>query len=104
VSTLLQELQALFKPIKDLPLTYVRVTSDDAVPLLEMRGLPDGEDAPLIVDDVRAQELMKRADALAGSIPARSILGGKTFEELDLYEKKSALVNRELECVRRIRC
>lgn len=38
-----------------------------------------------------------RVEELSGSVPEGSLVGGKTFEELPLSEKKSVLIDRELE-------
>jgi hypothetical protein len=38
-----------------------------------------------------------RVENLASSIPPETIADGKAFNELPLYEKKSALIDRELE-------
>lgn len=43
-------------------------------------------------DDARA-----RVEDLSNSIAENTLTGGKSFNELPLYEKKSALIDRELE-------
>ncbi|WRT68382.1 uncharacterized protein IL334_005358 [Kwoniella shivajii] len=43
------------------------------------------------------QEIRAKVDELASLIPDESIVGDKTFAELSLYEKKSVLINRELD-------
>ena len=40
-----------------------------------------------------------RVNDLASLVPEGSIAGGRSFHDLSLYEKKSALINYELECV-----
>lgn len=54
----------------------------------------EGDDAP---DNAKKQEYKMKVDELSGSIEADSIPGSRTFAELSLYEKKSVLINRELE-------
>jgi hypothetical protein len=62
------------------------------VPLAE-----DTEQGGEGIDDERAEEYRARAEKLADSIPEDTLVGGKTFSELSVYEQKSVLVNRELE-------
>jgi len=38
-----------------------------------------------------------KVEDLGNSVPDGSLPGGKTFDQLPLYEKKSVLINRELE-------
>lgn len=38
-----------------------------------------------------------KVEDLGNSVPGGSLPGGKTFDQLPLYEKKSVLINRELE-------
>ncbi|KAK8854803.1 hypothetical protein IAR55_003542 [Kwoniella newhampshirensis] len=45
----------------------------------------------------KSEELCKRAGELAGLVSDDTLVGGKTFTELSLYEKKSVLINRELD-------
>jgi hypothetical protein len=40
-----------------------------------------------------------RVEDLSSSVPGETLPGGKTFDQLPLYEKKSVLINRELEWV-----
>jgi hypothetical protein len=49
------------------------------------------------VSQERRVEYRSKVDELAASIPDQELVGGKHFNELSLYEKKSVLVNRELE-------
>jgi hypothetical protein len=53
--------------------------------------------ADVSVSQERRVEYRSRVDELAASIPDQGLEGGKHFNELSLYEKKSVLVNRELE-------
>lgn len=48
-------------------------------------------------DTSKHAEYRAKVDALAELIPQDTIVGGKRFTELTLYEKKSVLVNRELD-------
>jgi len=45
----------------------------------------------------KSEGYMTRVDELAGMVDNTTIVGGKTYAELSLYEKKSVLINRELE-------
>jgi hypothetical protein len=45
----------------------------------------------------KANELRVKVRELASHVPDSSLVGGRTFAELSLYEKKSVLVNNELE-------
>lgn len=42
-------------------------------------------------------ELRSKVEDLESLVPESSLVGGKTFKELTLYEKKSVLIDRELE-------
>ena len=42
-------------------------------------------------------ELRSKLEDLEDLVPESSLVGGKTFKELTLYEKKSVLIDRELE-------
>lgn len=55
----------------------------------------DGDAAS--IGDAKKQEYRMKVDELSGSIEADTIAGSRTFQELSLYEKKSVLINRELE-------
>lgn len=54
---------------------------------------------PMVVDEVpaRRRELQNKAQELADLVPSDGLIDGKSFNELSLYEKKSVLVNYELE-------
>lgn len=46
---------------------------------------------------VQVAELRQKVVDLASCVPDSSLVGGKTFAQLTLYEKKSVLINNELE-------
>lgn len=63
-------------------------------------GLGVGVDSPEGVGRTRADksdQAKARVEDLASSIPESTIADGKSFNELPLYEKKSTLIDRELE-------
>ena len=62
-------------------------SDDDQQPLL----------TPTIPDQRKSAEYSARVEELGNLISPESLVGGKTFEELSLYEKKSVLINHELE-------
>jgi hypothetical protein len=76
--------------------------SEDGRPLLQSTddsALDDGfGTGRKDVSPADADELIRRAEALGEGVRDSS-LGGKRFDDLTLYEKKSVLVNRELEYV-----
>jgi hypothetical protein len=45
----------------------------------------------------RRDHAKTRVGELEASIPEETLAGGKTFDQLPLYEKKSVLIERELE-------
>ena len=45
----------------------------------------------------KGEEARARVEDLSNSIPASTLVDGKSFDQLPLYEKKSALIDRELE-------
>ncbi|ORX38559.1 major facilitator superfamily domain-containing protein [Kockovaella imperatae] len=56
---------------------------------IDYTNLPEGKGA----------EYQSKADELAGSVESDSIPGSRSFIELSLYEKKSVLINRELDAM-----
>lgn len=63
-------------------------------------GEGGGIDSPEAVGRTRADksdQAKARVGELADSIPPDTIADGKSFDELPLYEKKSVLIDRELE-------
>ena len=71
----------MFKPTKEKDAIFV-----DEQPV-DFSNLPEGKDV----------EYRSKADELAGSIGAETIPGSRDFTDLSVYEKKSVLINRELE-------
>lgn len=80
---------------------------DDEVPLLEMTDTAEG-DASSVKGGSSGDSISSKAavtvqvNELASRVAEGTIPGGRMFHELSLYEKKSVLINRELECARRI--
>ena len=80
------------------------VTGTDNVPLLSMSeeehgtGVGASPETPGRGGRRKANARAKVED-LGNSVPDGSLPGGKTFDQLPLYEKKSVLINRELERV-----
>jgi hypothetical protein len=78
------------------------VTGTDNVPLLSMSeeehntGVGASPETPGRGGRRKANARAKVED-LGNSVPDGSLPGGKTFDQLPLYEKKSVLINRELE-------
>ena len=78
------------------------VTGTDNVPLLNMNeeehntGVGASPETPGRGGRRKANARAKVED-LGNSVPDESLPGGKTFDQLPLYEKKSVLINRELE-------
>jgi hypothetical protein len=78
------------------------VTGIDNVPLLSMSeeehntGVGASPETPGR-GGRRKANARARVEDLGDSIPGGSLPGGKTFDQLPLYEKKSVLINRELE-------
>ena len=56
---------------------------------IDFGNLPEGKGA----------EYQSKADELAGLVEAGTIAGSRSFIELSLYEKKSVLINRELDAM-----
>ena len=76
------------------------------LPLLEMGADPEetlrgsiGDTEQTVQGRTKSEGYMTRVDELSGMVDNSTIAGGKTFNELSLYEKKSVLINRELEWV-----
>lgn len=57
----------------------------------------EGENAP--VDPSKSNQYKVRVEELSGMIDSSTIAGSRSFQELSLYEKKSVLINQELEWV-----
>ena len=81
------------------------VAGTDNVPLLSMsedeehRTGGGGEAGRGPVTPGRKAKARAKVNDLAESIPGETLPGGKSFDQLPLYEKKSVLINRELEYV-----
>jgi hypothetical protein len=80
------------------------VTGTDNVPLLSMSGDEEhttggGAGSPETPGrgGRRKANAKAKVEDLGNSVPDGSLPGGKTFDQLPLYEKKSVLINRELE-------
>lgn len=88
------------------------VTGSDNIPLLSMSGQEEADigGAASTREDIHTQEngngqngarkdddARARVEDLSSSVPQETLAGGKSFNELPLYEKKSVLINRELE-------
>lgn len=85
------------------------VPGSDNIPLLSMSGQEEehiGGSSSRANGEVASaggagakkdDEARARVEDLSTSIPENTIAGGKSFNELPLYEKKSILINRELE-------
>lgn len=93
------------------------VPGSDNIPLLSMsgheeehiggEGIGSGSSNPISRDGEtlsegnagakKDDEARARIEDLSSSVPAGTLPGGKTFNELPLYEKKSVLIDRELE-------
>ena len=82
------------------------VSGSDNIPLLSMSGHEEEHVGGSRVRENGAtgapgakkdDEARARVEDLSTSIPENTIAGGKSFNELPLYEKKSILINRELE-------
>jgi hypothetical protein len=113
------ELKNLFTLPWDLPLTHLDPTTGlpldqdftaggldyiENLPLLEMGSDPEatlrgsiGDQEQTMEGRTKSEGYVHRADELAGMVDNSTIVGGKTYAELSLYEKKSVLINRELE-------
>lgn len=85
---------------RDTEQTELEVT---IMPGSDMETIDTAHGAVLRDDDVVAFDQSKSAeykvkvDELSNLVAADTIAGGRTFSELSLYEKKSVLINRELE-------
>lgn len=114
------ELKHLFTLPWDLPLSHLdprtglpleqdvfqanQLEYIENLPLLEMGSDPEetlrgsiGDTEQRMDSRTKPEGYMKRVDELAGMVDNTTIVGGKTYAELSLYEKKSVLINRELE-------
>ena len=112
------ELKNLFTLPWDLPLTHLdpetglpldqdfatgRLEYIENLPLLEMGSDQEtlrgsmGDREQTVESRTKSEGYMTRVDELAGMVDNTTIVGGKTYAELSLYEKKSVLINRELE-------
>jgi hypothetical protein len=69
-------------------------SSADSIPLLGMseHSREEGNEA-----GARRGGSKARVEELSNSVPEGTLVGGKTFEQLPLSEKKSVLIDRELE-------
>ena len=121
---LIFELTHIFTLPHHLPLVHLTPTgqpissdsngdfdASDSIPLLQIEempgeygiddGLPESSGFRGPRDHRRngAKNAKDRVEQLGELIDRDSLPGGKTFAELSLYEKKSVLIERELECV-----
>lgn len=49
------------------------------------------------VESAKSDQYKARVEELSGMVDGSTIAGGRSFAELTLYEKKSVLINQELE-------
>lgn len=88
-----------------LPLTSRAEDALDEVPLLRMLDAVEGDASSTRKgSDARASVssldgATAKVNELASLIAEGTIPGGRSFHQLSLYEKKSVLINRELEYV-----
>jgi hypothetical protein len=65
----------------------------------ESRGVVGHEGDVVPVDPSKSNQYKVRVEELSGMIDSSTIAGSRSFAELSLYEKKSVLINQELEWV-----
>nr|XP_031859983.1 uncharacterized protein CI109_004590 [Kwoniella shandongensis]KAA5527055.1 hypothetical protein CI109_004590 [Kwoniella shandongensis] len=70
---------------------------DENTPLTGAAGGDNGGQTNYGLSASKSEELNKRARELAGLVKEETLVGGKKFTDLSLYEQKSVLINRELD-------
>lgn len=77
--------------------------ADDGMPGddFETTGVAGREGEIVPVDASKSNQYKVRVEELSGMIDSSTIAGSRSFQELSLYEKKSVLINQELEWVLR---